>query len=231
MPAWRPDGAAIAYVRTQYDPVLGAGDPQIWIIEGIGTGTLDEYRMFDEQTTGSQPVWGANGRLLAFYEQSSQGVLVYDFEPADPTQNFRFFAADNGVTGVLSPDGRRLITSTVQAAGGHEADETAEEHAAHADAGFRSGLIVGDLDDGETRPLLPESESNDGLSAAWHPDGRRVALLRQSGEGGANMQGQQVYLYDMNAGTFEPLIIDAAYNHGALSFSPDGRYLLVQRFS
>lgn len=230
-PVWKPDGSAVAYVRTQYDPVLGADDPKIWMIEGIDGGELTEYRMFDVQTSGSQPVWSKDGRWLAFYEPESQGVLVYDFAPTDPTQNFRFFPADNGITGVLSPDGRLLVTSALEAAGGHEAGETAEEHAAHADAGFRPTLIVGDLESGETRPLLPDGLAGDGQPAAWHPDGRRVALLRPYAEGGSRTQGQQVYLYDVAAEALEPLIVDNAYNHGALSFSPDGAYLLVQRFS
>lgn len=230
-PVWRPDGSALAYMRTQYDPVLGAGEPKIWMIEGIDGGALTEYRMFDEQTAGSQPVWSSDGRRLAFYEQESHGVLVYDFAPSDPTQNFRFFPADNGLTGALSPDGRLLITSALETAGEHEEGETAEEHAAHADAGFRPGLIVGDLESGEMHPLLPEGLPSDGQPAAWHPDGRRIALLRRYGEDGASTQGQQVYLYDVAAEKLEPLIVDTAYNHGALSFSPDGRYLLVQRYS
>jgi Tol biopolymer transport system component len=230
-PVWKPDGSAVAYVRTQYDPVLGADDPKIWMIEGIGSGELSEYRMFDAQTAGSQPVWSKDGRWLAFYEPESHGVLVYDFAPVDPTQNFRFFPADNGITGMLSPDGRLLVTSALEVAGGHEAGETAEEHAAHADAGFRPALIVGDLASGETRPLLPEDMPGDGQPAAWHPDGRRIALLRPYLEGGASTQGQQVYLYDTAAQTLAPLIVDAAYNHGALSFSPDGGFLLAQRYS
>lgn len=230
-PVWKPDGSAVAYVRTQYDPVLGAGDPKIWMIEGIGNGTPTEYRMFDEQTTGSQPVWSADGQRLAFYEQESHGVLVYDFSPDDPTRNFSFFPADNGLTGALSPDGRLLVTSALEPASEHTEGETAEEHAAHADAGFRPRLIVGDLASGETRPLLPEDLPSDGQPAAWHPDGRRIVLLRPYREGGGNAQGQQVYLYEMDEERLEPLIVDTAYNHGALSFSPDGAYLLVQRYS
>lgn len=230
-PVWKPDGSAVAYVRTQYDPVLGAGDPKIWMIEGIEGGALTEYRMFDAQTVGSQPVWSSDGRRLAFYEQESHGVLVYDFAPDDPTRNFSFFPADNGLTGVLSPDGRLLVTSALATSDDHEEGETAEEHAAHADAGFRPALIVGDLETGETRPLLPDEMPGDGQPAAWHPDGRRIALRRPYLEGGAPTQGQQIYLYDTEAETLDPLITDAAYNHGALSFSPDGATLLLQRYS
>ena len=43
-------------MRTQYDPVLGAGNSKIWMIEGLKTGQLDEFAMFDDQTIGSQPV-------------------------------------------------------------------------------------------------------------------------------------------------------------------------------
>lgn len=230
-PAWRPDGGAIAYVRTPYDPVTGAGVPNIWLIEGLESGEYREYQMFDAQTAGNQPVWSRDGQRLAFYEPDSQGVLVYDFAPSDPVHNFRFFPADNGVGGVFSPDGRLLITSALEAAEGHAADETPEAHAAHADAGFRPRLIVGDLETGETRLLLPEGQAGDGLAAVWAPDGRRIALLRLYGDGSASTQGKQVYLYDLASETLVPLIVDAGYNHGALSFSPDGAYLLVQRYA
>ena len=215
-PAWRPDGSAIAYMRTQYDPVLGAGTSKIWMIEGLKTGQLEEFRMFDDQTIGSQPVWSRDGRRLAFYENVGRGVLIYDFNPSDESKRFMFVPADNGMTGALSPDGETLITSVMAAAG---------------EFGFRSQLIVADLIDNGVRDLFPDGESNDGQSAAWHPDGQRAAILRQYGEGGSSTEGQQVYLYDVATEELEPLIVDNAYNHGALSFSPDGKYLLVQRFS
>jgi len=215
-PAWRPDGSAIAYMRTQYDPVLGAGNSKIWMIEGLKTGQLEEFRMFDDQTIGSQPVWSRDGRRLAFYENVGRGVLIYDFNPPDESKRFMFVPADNGMTGALSPDGETLITSVMAAAG---------------EFGFRSQLIVADLIDNGVRDLFPDGQSNDGQSAAWHPDGQRAALLRQYAAGGASTQGQQVYLYNVAAEALEPLIVDNAYNHGAISFSPDGGYLLVQRFS
>jgi Tol biopolymer transport system component len=87
-------------------------------------------------------------------------------------------------------------------------------------------LLLGDLDTGDSRDLLP-----DGQAAVWHPDGRRIALLRQYTDGESKTQGQQVYLYDLADETLTPLIVDNAYNHGALSFSPDGASLLVQRYS
>jgi dipeptidyl aminopeptidase/acylaminoacyl peptidase len=92
-------------------------------------------------------------------------------------------------------------------------------------------LIVADLLTNESRDLFPDGVTNDGQAATWHPDGRRVAILRQYMDGDLATQGQQVYLYESEAETLVPLIVDNAYNHGSLSFSPDGDFLLVQRFA
>jgi len=42
-------------------------------------------------------------------------------------------------------------------------------------------------------------------------------------------RGQQVYLYDFESDTLEPLIYDPDYNNGAISWDPDGTRLVIQR--
>ncbi|NOG52190.1 MAG: hypothetical protein HND48_24195 [Chloroflexi bacterium] len=217
-PAWKPDGSALAYMRRTYDPAFGTGSgvPKIFIIDGLNTGQPRDYPLFnDNQTTGSQPVWSANGRRLAFYESTAGGVLVFDFNPADEADRIKFVPADNGMTGALSPDGETLITSTLEMGG---------------EITVRSQLIVAELVDNTLRDLFPDGQSNDGVSAAWHPDGRRIAVLRQYADDERGTRGQQVYLYDLVSESLTPLIVDDTFNHGALSFSPDGSMLVVQRF-
>lgn len=215
-PAWRADGSMIAYMRRSYDDLLGGGVPKIWIIDGVNSGTPRDYPLFnDNQTTGSQPVWSADGRRLAFYEDSGRGVLVFDFNPPDESQRIKFIPADNGMTGALSPSGELLITSTLVMAG---------------EQSIRMQLIIADLLGNNSRDLFPDGESNDGVAASWHPDGQQVAILRQYTDQTRATRGQQVYLFDVASESLAPLIVDDAFNNGSLSFSPDGEYLLVQRF-
>lgn len=215
-PAWRADGSTLAYMRRSYDDLLGGGTPKIWMIDGLNGGELRDYPLFnDNQTTGSQPVWSADGRRLAFYEDSGRGVLVFDFNPPDESQRIKFLPADNGMTGALSPSGEMLITSTLAFAG---------------EQSIRMQLVIADLLANTTRDLFPDGESNDGVAASWHPDGRRVAILRQYTDEARATRGQQVYLYDIVDETLSALIVDDAFNNGSLSFSPNGEMLLIQRF-
>ncbi|MCU0466001.1 MAG: hypothetical protein MUF38_15715 [Anaerolineae bacterium] len=41
---------------------------------------------------------------MAFYENIGRGVMVFDFNPPTESDRIKFIPADNGATGVLSPD-------------------------------------------------------------------------------------------------------------------------------
>jgi len=43
--------------------------------------------------------------------------------------------------------------------------------------------------------------------------------------------GQQIYLLDVETGEAEPLVVDARYNHAAVSWDPSGERILFQRFA
>ncbi len=217
-PAWRSDGGQIAYMRRNAD-ILGDGSlapPKIWLIDTPLSATRQTYPMFnDNQTTGSQPVYSGDGRRLAFYEHSGGGVMVFDFNPPTESDRIRFIPADNGSTGALSPDGERLITSNLVMAG---------------EASVRSALVLANLVNGTLDDLLPDGQSSDGISAAWHPDGTRVAITRQYLDESRYTVGQQVYEINLADQTLTPLLVDTAYTHGSIAYSPDGGYLLAQRY-
>lgn len=207
----------IAYMRRSYDDLLGGGVPKIRIIDGMNSGPLRDYPLFnDNQTTGSQPVWSADGRRLAFYEDSGRGVLVFDFNPPDRVTAHRVHPCrqrhDRGAVAQ-----RRTADYLDAGDGGRAVDPDAAHHCRSAGeslAGFVSGSRY----------------SNDGVAASWHPDGQQVAILRQYTDQTRATRGQQVYLFDVAGKLPSPLIVDDAFNNGSLSFSPDGEYLLVQRF-
>jgi Tol biopolymer transport system component len=217
-PTWRADNGQIAYMRRNPD-ILGDGSlapPKIWLIDNPLSATRDIYNMFnDNQTTGSGPLYSADGRRLAFYENIGRGVLVFDFNPPTESDRIKFIPADNGATGTLSPNGERLITSTLVMSG---------------DSNVRSALIVANLVDGTLSDLLPDGQSSDGISAAWHPSGDKVAITRQYQDATRYTNGQQVYEVDLTTQILRPLLVDDAYTHGSIAYSPDGGALLVQRY-
>lgn len=217
-PTWRADSGQIAFMRRNPD-ILGDGTlapPKIWLIDNPLSATREVYSMFnDNQTTGSGPIYSADGRRLAFYENIGRGVLVFDFNPPTESDRLKFIPADNGTTGALSPDGQRLITSTIQMSG---------------DSSVRSTLIIANLVDGTLEQLLPDGQSSDGSAAAWHPNGAKVAITRQYQDAARYTNGHQVYEVDLTTQALTPLLVDEAYTHGSISYSPAGDFLLVQRY-
>ncbi|MCU0477093.1 MAG: hypothetical protein MUC99_13515 [Anaerolineae bacterium] len=216
-PTWRADGRQIAYMRSNASP-SGDGSiapSKVWLIDDPLSANRQTYPLFnDNQTTGSSPVFSADGRRLAFYENVGGGVIVFDFNPPTESDRLKFIPADNGATGALSPDGERLVTSVLVMGGDV----------------VRSGLMMADLVAGTTRSLLPDGESSDGIGAAWHPDGRRLAITRQYQDTTRYTNGHQVYEVDTQTDTLTPLLVDEAYTHGSLAYSPDGGLLVVQRY-
>lgn len=217
-PVWRPDGQQLAFMRRSAG-LAGDGTlapPKIWIMDEPLSALRQIYPMFnDNQTTGSGPVYSADGRRLAFYENIGRGVMVFDFNPPTESDRIKFIPADNGMTGVLSPDGEQLITSILVMSGENT---------------VRSGLMLADVVENTTQNLLPDGESSDGGSAAWHPDGQRVAITRQYQDAERYTQGQQVYEVNLTDNSVRPLLVDDAYTHGSIAYSPDGSQLLVQRY-
>lgn len=216
-PAWRPDGRQLAYMRSNAglsnDGSLAPS--KIWLMDEPLSAARQTYPLFnDNQTTGSGPIYSADGRRIAFYENIGRGVLVFDFNPPSEADRLKFIPADNGATGSLSPDGQQLITSILIVDGDR----------------VRSGLIVADVVNNTTRPLLPDGESSDGSSAAWHPDGQHVAILRQYQDEARFTVGHQIYQVELATNTLTPLLVDERYTHGSMAYSPQGDLLLLQRY-
>lgn len=215
--AWRPDGKVFAYQRRDLNTTLGLGvsAPRVWIMD-LTTTPYSTFPLFsDSQTLGTEPTWSGTGTRLAFYDALGQGVLVFDFNALSEDQRIRFIPAANGSTGTLSPDGTRLAYTDLIFGSENQA--------------VRAVVNIAELERGVTRPLTDEQEVDDGSLPTWHPDGRRLVITRQYLSGERASRGQQVYLYDFESDTLEPLIYDPDYNNGAISWDPDGTRLVIQR--
>jgi Tol biopolymer transport system component len=217
-PVWRPDGKVIAYHRTELNSGLeiGPSAPRVWLLD-MTSNPVNTFPLFqDSQLLTTEPQWSNDGSSIVVYESSSQSVMVYHFDAESEAEQVQTIPAGNGNVGALSPDGATLIFPELLPPG-----ETTPS---------RAVLRVADLQNDRIDSLTPESELTDDSSAAWSPDGTRLAITRVYLDEARYTRGFQIYLMDMASRALSPLVVDADYQNSAISWSPDGAHLVFQRF-
>jgi Tol biopolymer transport system component len=121
-----------------------------------------------------------------------------------------------GIVGHWSPDGHKLVYPVItQGALGSQ---------------FYTVLEITDL---ETMTRQPASEPDgapvDAGEGVWSQDGRRLLVtLRYLDDG--YTPGRQIYLLNLETGEAQPLVVDPAYNHAALSWDSAGQRIIFQRY-
>ncbi len=176
--------------------------------------TLAPRLLFDDPALlGADPAWSGDGRRVAAFDASLPGVRVRDLVTGEDA----VIPSEEGVSGVFSPDGRFLVYPVLaRGALGPQ---------------FYTQLELVDL---TTRVVTSLSGGNDApvedRGAAWSPDGTRLLVARRYLDE-RYTPGQQIYLLDVETGEAEPLVVDARYNHAAVSWDPSGERILFQRFA
>lgn len=215
-PAFRPSGELIAYQRMELNSTLGTGvgSNRIWLID-MRQGTTVTYPLFeDSQILGYDPTWSPDGSKLAFYDTVNAGILVYDFNTtAGGEAALQLIPSDFGVVGSLSPEGRRMAFTDML----FDGPQT------------RGYVQIADLESNIFEPLTDPNEPVDDQFTAWNPNGNYIAMGRIYRDERFT-RGAQVYLYNLETGTLNPLIVDEAFANGFLTWSPDGNLLAIQRF-
>ncbi len=214
-PAWRPDGSVIAYERITLNSALGLGAsaPRVWLMDMTATTPTHVPLFTESQILGYGAQWAGNGSRIALYDSVNQSIMIYNFEARQENDRLDVIAAGNGSVGSLSPNGNLLVYPELILDGSFT----------------RAALRLADLDEGQSEYLTPEGERVDDATAVWHPDGTRIAFTRQNLDEGFT-GGDQIYLMDVPTRTVTPLVFDSGYTNGALSWSPDGTQLVMQRF-
>lgn len=213
-PEWKPDGTQIAYEREEYDPAFGQlGARRVWT---VSMATAQSTLLFeDTQTTGHSAVYAPNGNRVAIFSTNPPGILIYDFI----NESRVFIESLQGVVGTFSTDSSKLVYPIlVRGAIGSQ---------------FYTQLEMVDLVK-QQRIAVSGNSAEDAIedvTGVWRPQHPNQMAVTRRYFDDRYTDGPQVYLLDIETKVATPLVIDADYTHGSLSWSPDGNLLVMQRFN
>jgi Tol biopolymer transport system component len=205
--AWSKDGTHLAYERSVSSPSTGGITPsRIWILE---TKTGETYPLLEDTgITGFGPLYSPDSGSLAFFDISAQGIRLVNLQDGATI----VIPSQMGEVGTFSPDGTQLIYPDIRQVGGQ----------------FFPQLWMATLDDTKSLDVLFDNAEED-QTPRWSPDGDLIAFARRKldrEEGFA----LQLFILDVESGSIRQITDDPVYNNTSFAWSPDGRYLLVQRF-
>jgi Tol biopolymer transport system component len=204
--AWSPDGRRLVYERrntllTSTEP----GPPHLWWLDPATGETTPVFE--DREWQGYGARWSPDGNWLSYVAPTKQGVQVYNVNDG------RSFLIPSQMGGLApwSPKGDALLVSEIQP----------------QEEGFAVHLFQVNAASGQLTDLSGADAQVEDSSAAWSPDGTWIALTRKVA--GAAM-GKQIWLIRSDGSGARYLTNEMDTNHSLPEWSPDGRYLLYQRY-
>jgi Tol biopolymer transport system component len=206
-PVWSPDATRLLYERA--DSTAPDSSVRAWLLD---LKTLQTTPLFaDSRWLGKTPRWSPDGSTVSVYDKTAGGIFIVDMATGDRS----LLQTLEDDAGQFAPGQRQQLVF---------------RQLATTPQGAVRQLAVADYSDHTIRPL-PASDGamTDDPVAIWQPDGKQLTVMRRYFDQ-RSTEGAQIYSVDSQTGDLTPLVVDAAYTHGALSWSPDGGQLLMQRY-
>lgn len=227
-PAPQPGGRLLAYERQPTDK--GLATTELWLLD------LDDGQTVPapvpmalagagfEAPLGRFPAWTADGRRLAAYRPDANLVVILDFSNAEPAEPVTIPANLETMTG-WSPDGRTLAYTELAfgQTGPHEHLDESGTIISHTNPSLYQHVVLVDANGQKAVDVSAGLEIDEGRPA-WHPSGEVLAVPRST-----TGAGKQLFLVSPDGSELSQLTDDPFYNHSALTWSPDGRYLAFMR--
>ncbi|CAG1014653.1 Tol-Pal system protein TolB [Anaerolineae bacterium] len=215
-PRWSPDGFRIVYERRELNPGLPEEDrdvPRAWIVNlrDLSTAPL----LANPLLLGAAPEWSPDGTKIAVFDLNRGEIVIYDLVTT-AVQNIPTQEGESGMY-TFAPDSAHFVFPELLVFPGR----------------FTTTLSMVDVTDPE-RGVIKLSGADtppvEDAQPAWHPDGTRLAFTRRWLDGSGALNAQ-VYEFALETGTIRLLVDAPEYIHGAISWSPAGDKLVMQRFS
>jgi dipeptidyl aminopeptidase/acylaminoacyl peptidase len=186
-PQVRPDGGAIAYVRTTQDIMTDNGHPSIWLVDPT-TGA--QTPIADDERANLRPVWSPDGSKLAYVSAGPGGAQLYVrwMATGHSAKIANLEQAPSSVT--WSPDGKTLafimlVPAPPQPLG-----------AGYIKPGYRHIFTVSA--DGGTPRQLTFGKFDEGGQLAYTPDGKTL-LFASNRQPNWEREAQETDIYSMPA--------------------------------
>lgn len=211
-PVWRPDGKVIGYERVELNgnfTEMDVSPTRVWLLDLSTTPASTRPLFSDSQMLGYGLQWSADGNRITVFDYNSQGILFHQFEP----ESTIVIPSRYGSVGALSPDGTQVVYPEVLL----------------TESEARSYLQLVDLETQDIRPMTSLDDPIDDDTAAWSPDGKRLAIGRRYLDDRFT-RGKQLYLMNPDDGSAEELLVDPLYQMGSFAWNPNGTQLVLQRF-
>jgi Tol biopolymer transport system component len=208
-PAWSPDGGRIAYERREIGEMgAGSGAPRVWLLDPATGETAPLFE--DESAQGSVPRWSPVGARLVYFDPSQENAVhVYDLDVGSSV----LIPSQSGLPGAWSPDGSRLLITSVELLG--------SEVVYH--------LWLADLDGGDLANISGQDAPVQDAWPAWSPSGDWIAFTRRALAGEHATAEQQPWLMRPDGSQARPLLVDPTAAFGWTAWRPDGGALAYVR--
>jgi len=246
-PQIRPDGEAVAYVRTAMDKMNDRPVSRLWMVRTDGSG---HRPLTEPDVQASSPRWSPSGDRLAYVASSGDDGAEIFVRWMDSGQTARLTQLDRSPVGLAwSPSGDRLAFSMMTPekpepfAKLPSPPEGAEwaPRATYIDRVIYRADGAGYLEDGHTHMFVLPAEGgtprqitsgayNHGGTPAWTPDGQALVLSANRQEDFAyDPLDSEVYRVDVETGAITTLT-DREGPDNNPAVSPDGSQIAYTGF-
>jgi len=206
---WAPDGQRLVFDRLESPDTSPAGLTTLWWVEPATGETGPVFQ--DGGFPGFSARWSPNGEWLSYISPGiTSAVQLYNLEDGRtlslPTQT--------GLPVSWDPEGEALLLTDIEVEGARSL--------AH--------LLRYDLASDQLTDLTGDEGIADSW-ATWSPKGDWIATVRRDPRDGGVARGDLIWLMRPDGTDAHAITEDPDVLHGMPIWSPDGRYLLFQRYS
>ncbi len=221
-PVWHPDSRRLLYERREFTGAMGTpGAPQLWWLDSQTGETIPLLETIDGPSGGA--AFSPDGEWVSFVVSPDEGVRLYNFRDG----RYRRITSEMGTPAIWSHDGNYLLIRDhyLSYLMGVTEDEAIRTEAMQQFT-LGVGLYLTHLE-GTGVTAISGQEGFDDSAAAWSPDGQQIAFTRKEPK---VLTGRQLWLMGADGSNMRPLTNEPMVNHGPPQWSPNGRYLLTQRY-